>query len=117
MGTNYHWNHDSAPCPTCGHGATEEIHIGKSSCGWTFSFHGTENIRSWKQWQTVLESAGKITNEYGEVVPFLDFRKVVEDRGDGLKNHFDYCAAHQPEYNKQNWKDDEGYSFSPGEFS
>ncbi len=47
MGTNYY--HGVPPCSKCGHGV--DIHIGKASHGWTFSFHGTDTIRSWKDWE------------------------------------------------------------------
>ena len=121
MGTNYYWHPKSNPCPTCGHDPAEPIHIGKSSAGWEFSFHGTDQQRSWKDWQKELNKDGRIVNEYGDVYSLEDFRKVVEERShpNGLRNHFDYCAKQSRlrEYNRQNWKDAEGYSFSPHDFS
>jgi hypothetical protein len=115
MGTNYFWRED--PCSKCGRG--DEIHIGKSSAGWEFSFHGTDEIRSWKGWQDKLQSGGLIFDEYGREVSLDDFRNTVENRShpSGLKNHTDYCAKHHPFSYEVQWKDDEGYSFSPGEFS
>lgn len=118
MGTNYYWYKNPEPCPSCGH-ESEGLHIGKSSAGWTFSFHGTEEVRSWEDWKKVLQSGGKIFDEYGDEKSFEEMRRVVENRSHprGLLNHFDYCAVHHPEHNRENWKDDEGHSFSPGEFS
>lgn len=120
MGTNYYWRADSTPCPTCGHDPEgSEIHIGKSSAGWEFSFHGTDEIRSWVQWQEKIASGGAIIDEYGREIDLPTFRRTVEERSHpgGLLNPFDYCAVHHPEYNRNEWKDPEGYSFSPGEFS
>jgi hypothetical protein len=113
MGKNYYWTPD--PCPTCGHGET--IHIGKSSAGWQFSFHGTDDIRSWENWQAILAGKGTIADEYGVELTLDEFRSVVEDRGGGLLNHHDYCAVRYPNSFWSGWKDAEGYSFSPGEFS
>lgn len=122
MGTNYYWNDGAPACPTCGHERAQEIHIGKSSGGWTFSFHGTDEIRSWRDWKKVLQSGGQITNEYGDIVSFEEFRATVEDRSwpGGMLNHHDYCKARNeygPSYLALLWKDAEGYSFSAGEFS
>ena len=39
------------------------------------------------------------------------------NRGDNLKNHYDYCAINHPESLKDQWKDKEGHSFSDKEFS
>lgn len=68
MGTNFYWQ--SEPCPTCGH-SEEELHIGKSSCGWCFSLHVyPENVtlpQNLEDWKKIL-SAGKIRNEYGDAL-------------------------------------------------
>lgn len=119
MGTNYYWTDATPDCPTCGHHRAEEIHIGKSSYGWEFSFHGTDEIRSWKDWLAILKGGGEIVDEYGAPITFEDFRKVVEERShpNGLLNHTDYCREMYPDYAKSLWKDGEGYSFSDGEFS
>lgn len=44
MGTNYYLTPKPAPCPTCGHDETGELHIGKSSLGWVFMWHGYRNL-------------------------------------------------------------------------
>ena len=106
MGTNYY--HRTAPCRTCGH--NEEIHIGKSSAGWTFSFHGTDMIRSWTDWKAVLAKGGTIWNEYGkqhtiEGLTLLILCKVTEPHN------------HAKEYPDDCWLDDEGHGFSDSNFS
>ena len=58
-----------------------KIHIGKSSCGWTFLFHGTSTIRSASHWREITKG-GKITDEYGTVWSYEDFWAKVE----GLKS-------------------------------
>lgn len=44
MGTNYHWR--DQPCGHCGH--YEEIHVGKSSGGWSFGFRACPH-RLWRE--------------------------------------------------------------------
>ena len=105
MGTNYY--HRTNTCPRCGR--YDEQHIGKSSAGWSFSFHGTETIRSYKGWLKVLEGGGKIFNEYGDEVTLADFKELVKYKSGGKK--------HAEEYPRDNWLDEEGYSFSGYEFS
>ena len=107
MGTNYYARYGT--CSECGRG--EEEHIGKSSVGWTFSFHAPFGVKSWKDWQEYLQREGvTIANEYNDILSFDEFRSVVEDRGEGLSNH-------SIEYPDGNFLDDEGYSFSNCAFS
>ena len=119
MGTNYYLEPTQTPCPTCGYDPSERIHIGKLSGGWEFSFHGTDTIRSWKDWQTVLSGNGVIYDEYGRVVPSAELIKIVDThKGAGL-NHYDYCIKKYPGWGEHGdeWKDEDGNSFSSGEFS
>jgi hypothetical protein len=107
MGTNYYARYGH--CPECSR--YEEEHIGKSSVGWTFSFHAPFGIKSWKDWQGYLQRDGiTIANEYDEPVSFDKFRSIVEDRGEDLSNY-------SIEYPEGNFLDDEGHSFSYCEFS
>lgn len=108
MGTNYY--HYTNECEHC-HRANIK-HIGKSSMGWTFSFHATDDICSWKDWQKALQK-GKIVDEYDREVPLETFIKLVEDKQKilGALNH-----ANQ-HYSVQDFVDNEGYSFSEGDFS
>ena len=109
MGTNYYWHNETNKCEHCGRCDTEEIHIGKSSAGWTFSFHGTEEIRSWKDWQVKVKSGGEVFDEYGDKCSFEDLRQTVEERShpSGLRNHADLSNP-----SSTLWKDGEGHSFS-----
>ena len=105
MGTNYY--HRTNICPKCGR--FDEQHIGKSSAGWSFSFHGTEAIRSYKEWLVLLEAGGKIFNEYDEEIPLHKLKALVEAKRGGRN--------HTREYPGDNWVDAEGHSFSGYEFS
>ena len=55
----YHYEEQSAPCPTCGHKKKiKRLHIGKSSYGWAFSLHiipheGLNSLDDWRErWKT-----------------------------------------------------------------
>lgn len=112
MGTNYYLHRGI--CPTCKH-AEERIHIGKSSCGWTFSFQGYPNewdeihVKSEDDWRRELKN-GTIINEYGETETYDGFWKIVDDKRKADSNH-------AKEYPDGNWLDDKGNSFSSCEFS
>jgi hypothetical protein len=119
MGTNYY--HDRDVCPTCNRPA-ESVHIGKSSMGWTFSFHGTPETRSYRKWLDVLEAGGLIRNEYGEVVTLDAFKALVESKRNEKHNHTTYCRLDSsPDIQRYGWMDcwldAEGHSFSEGDFS
>lgn len=104
MGTNYYLEEDG-----------ELVHIGKSSGGWEFSFRGYEDIRSWEDWQSKI--AGRdIVDEYDGKMSFADFKQMVESNR-GLLNHTVVCKSKYDNIYLDVWQDDEGYSFSGGEFS
>lgn len=105
-------------------------HIGKSSFGWSFSFHATDTLRSWKQWKEELQIPGSyILDEYGKRVTFEEMVSNVEDR----QRHWDeaerrngrvvprplsnHSGNHTTPNDYGDFLDDEGYSFSEGEFS
>lgn len=78
MGTNYYAKINI--CPTCKK-PEEEIHLGKSSAGWQFSFQYNngrfyKNIKEMKKWLFNKE----IENEYGEKVSYNDFWKMVKEK-------------------------------------
>ncbi len=108
MGTNYYAKY--LECDRCNR--YEEIHIGKSSSGWQFSFHSNDDIRSYKEWIEFLEENNAvITDEYGDVISLKKFKELVESKQDEKHNHSE-------EYTEGgSYKDDEGYSMSPYEFS
>ncbi len=120
MGTNYY--HVEKNCEHCGH--RELRHIGKSSMGWTFSFQGysdSPEIKSYKQWLERLLQGGTIEDEYGETVPLNEFQLMVEQKRNAKKCHATYCLeGHSPYYHptpEQEWLDQDGHSFSLGDFS
>jgi len=108
MGTNYYAR--EGICKECGV-SKKETHIGKSSYGWTFTFHSTDEIRSYKEWIEFLsQKEVKIFNEYGDEVSLKDFKKMVSAKTDEKHNH-------AKEYPEGNYLDKEGNSMSPGDFS
>jgi len=112
MGTNFYARIN--PCKTCGE-AKEVIHIGKSSFGWTFTFHATEEIKSYKQWLEILSSKKvKIFDEYDREISLKNFKELVEDKRKSKYNHAIECK--NDEYDKS-YLDEEGNSMSKGEFS
>lgn len=112
MGCNYYFKPNPEPrCPTCKRSLeeTESVHIGKSSSGWSFEFHGTKETRSYKDWLKLLEAGGEIVAD-NEVVALEHFKALVESKRGGRKHALEYPS-------EQNWLDDEGNSFSGYEFS
>lgn len=108
MGTNYYWVEN--PCDTCGH-SDNKTHIGKSSGGWTFSFHETFDCKSWKDWKEYFaNNEGKIIDEYGKHVSINDFEKMILRKSTEENNHA-ICAMDHASY-----LDPEGHSFTKGTF-
>ena len=128
MGTNYYvaTNH----CECCDR-YDEEYHIGKSSMGWAFSFHGypDERLISWAAWKEFLKDK-IIMDEYHERIDYDWFVKMIEtykapgyinpqtgkknlQRNDAIKKD-KYFYGHDPD---DEWDDEDGYAFSTREFS
>ena len=128
MGTNYYvaTNH----CECCDR-YDEEYHIGKSSMGWAFSFHGypPERLVSWAAWKEFLKDK-IIMDEYHERIDYDWFVNMIEtykapgyvnpqtgrknqQRNDAMKND-KYYFGFDPD---MEWDDEDGYSFSSREFS
>lgn len=114
MGTNYY--HRTNVCEHCGRG-DDDVHIGKSSGGWTFSFHGTAEIRSWEDWLKVLRGGGEIFDEYERRVTLRDFIKLVDDKRTAELNHTIEMRNSPDGRYFDEWLDDCGHSFSGHEFS
>ncbi len=110
MGTNYYTRYNI--CESCGR--YDEFHIGKSSAGWTFIFQAQEdeiNIKSYKEWVKFLSNKGiKIFNEYNRKISLKKFKELIEAKK--LEKH-----NHAKEYPEGHFLDEEGNSFSEGEFS
>lgn len=92
MGTNYYVNTPACPnaCEHCG--ATERLHLGKSSIGWRFLFRAEpEWLRdgAFAHWVSRAAS-GKITDEYGEGISLADLIDLIDrkkDTGSHLEPH------------------------------
>lgn len=119
MGTNYYYRYNTCNCCQ----RYEELHIGKSSGGWTFSFHaideGRTKINSWKEWREHLQlSGGRIFNEDGECISFVEFKALIEAKKNEKLNHTNYCMEHHREHALRDcFLDSEGHSFNRGWFS
>jgi len=112
MGTNYYVETEACEC--CGN-KPELFHIGKSSAGWTFSFHATDRLRSWMQWKEYLQDK-IIVDECGANVELKEFIELVESKKIEKHNHTKYCRQHHTD-TVGNFLDHEGNSFSEGNFS
>ena len=53
MGCNYYWLNEENKCDCCG-GGVEEIHLGKSSTGWKFTFN-YNNGKYYKSFEDLKE--------------------------------------------------------------
>ena len=85
MGTNFYVETEPAQsCKTCGHiSGGDEIHIGKSSCGWVFllNIHPSLGILSFDDWVDFLDKrADQITDEYGRKVSIKSMIKTITER-------------------------------------
>jgi hypothetical protein len=110
----------------------------RSSAGWTFSFHGTDKIRSYQGWLKVLEFGGDIVDEYGNELTLEDFKEMIEAKSSAKLNHARDVYDPRSDYNKTmeeqhgtnealrwnrrigpatEWLDEDGHSFSGHEFS
>lgn len=124
MGTNYY--HRTNICDHCDR--YDVHHIGKSSGGWTFGFHGEREpdpeinplggvVASLKDWKSRLKS-GKIFDECDEEISLEELFELIESKRDAKLNHTTYCQKKHPSHAELScWLDDEGNSFTDSEFS
>lgn len=114
MGTNYYIRENE--CENCKR--FEDIHLGKSSYGWQFSFNYNggkfyKNIGQMKKWT----KNKVIKDEYGDTITYNDFWTMVESKQTKEnKNHAEYCHEKYP-YLKDRELIIGGYSFSDCDFS
>lgn len=103
MGTNYYLR--TAPIIPLGHLA-EEVHLGKSSYGWTFALHvlpecGIHDLSDMTTWldKKLENKRSVIVNEYGERLTLLQFLEVVAKRSNParIKDGWDYDWWSLPE--------------------
>lgn len=114
MGTNYYWVANA--CTHCGRG--EEVHIGKSSVGWKFLFHGGDlyeigDVCSFQEWKKVFKGCGYIKDEYEDCVSVKEFVEMVEKK-QSSGEHEDPCAGGC--LSMRYWTDKDGYDFSSMDF-
>lgn len=130
MGTNYYWRHDA--CTHCHR--HEQTHVGKSSHGWSFGFHGFRNsdtdwqpevfgrpVVSRADWARVFKDfPGVLVNEYDEQIPDpVAWITALEPPTDSqIAREYDRSRPRWPEVNDaREWRDTEGFRFYAGEFS
>ena len=103
MGTNY-YAVGAEKCEECGRPYDDkEVHLGKSSAGWEFSFAWNEgkyykNLKEFKEWL----STKTIRNEYGEEISHEEFWDMVKTKRGGLTMKKYYLKY--PEHNVFNTK-------------
>jgi len=109
VGTNYYIKKEV--CEKCGR-SDGDIHLGKSSFGWQFSFQYNggqfyKNVKEMKVWTKDKD----IFNEYGEKVSYEEFWEMVKS-----KQKKKFCNHAEMYKNQGNQHVIDGYSFSDGEF-
>lgn len=113
MGTNYYVK--TKECPTCHH-KPEEIHLGKSSAGWRFSFQYNggrfyKTVKEMKMWLKDKE----IKNEYGEDVSYKSFLQMVAQKQKHKLAHAEYVKENYPTHTDSFMIGE--YSFTNADFS
>ena len=139
MGTNYYIQHKTTDTEKETllkyHAKIPRLHIGKSSGGWSFSFHAIypyeaedfglpySEIICYAGWLKVLEQINtyEIVDEYGTFSSLEDFKSMVEDKRDGL-NHTTQCSSSSDLTTRRHalencFVDEQGNSFTKGDFS
>ena len=101
MGTNYYVKENV--CPHC-HRSSSDIHLGKSSGGWKFTFQYNEgyyykNIKELKQWLKGKE----IWDEYDRKITHKEFWDMVKSKQTNTTDECDISI--------------DGYSFNNCDFS
>lgn len=107
MGTNYYLQ-EIVDCDQH-HEHVRSTHIGKSSAGWRFIFHATEDHQNFDDWDEVLKGGNDnyhlIHDEYGKIVDWSALCTQIE-----VKQGDKY------ELNGTDYLDGNGYWFSHGKF-
>ena len=96
------------------------MHIGKRSCGWVFNFEAHYDkfqrykLTSYRAWKEFLKE-GYIYNEYGELISYNKFIKLVEEtRGKGKVQ--EGISEGEQLHLGDEWEDS-GFVFTLGDFS
>jgi hypothetical protein len=113
MGTNYYLREDI--CDTCNR--YREVHIGKSSVGWKFTFNVINDVKSYQDIKILLkeltDGKSKIFDEYNEEIKYEDFINIVENSKDGKSS---YHEISNPDIHLMTL-DSDGWTFSDSEFN
>jgi hypothetical protein len=101
MGTNYYFTPSHAgPCEHCGRSdSAEELHIGKSSCGWCFALHiiPEKGINDLGDWLAIFQD-GKIRDEYGQDILLGEMVDIITKRsGRGPRATAEFHRSNQSE--------------------
>lgn len=113
MGTNYYFR--MKPCPYCNR-AVEDIHLGKDSYGWKFTFEvhidlGINSFDSLKQFIHTHQHEGEIVDDHNRLLSWEEFCEIVN--GSMRLNGVD-SVKEDSEYS---YYDSHGYVWYNREFS
>lgn len=106
MGTNYYATLNACECCK----RSDQIHLGKSSGGWKFSFQGSEAVRDFDAWCALVRAASRIYDEYGCDMSAEQMIAHARDWQQGQSHSRLYPSS-------SNWRDANGYEFTDNEFS
>jgi hypothetical protein len=110
MSTNYYLHRDPQHCGECGKpGRDAEIHIGKRSGGWVFTWQGFNggdvpeamsglfDEATWRDFLTrEIAEGAKIKDEYGQVYELAEFMVGIVAAQRGLKRQsVEYPDSHK----------------------
>lgn len=89
MGMNFYVRLPECPNPCAHCNAGEEVHLGKSSTGWTFSFRGYPaggpgfgQVTDYQEWLD-LARRGKIVDEHGEEKKLPTLLAMIDSKRGG----------------------------------
>lgn len=108
MGTNYYAMKKEKPYQGM------SIHLGKSSCGWLFCFREHDDIKSFPQFKSWLEShvaTGEYTliNDYEDEISIEELLDLIE-----TKQNDEHCRDNP--YNFEDCRNVDGYRFVDCDF-
>lgn len=103
MSTNFYAKFKRTNCKCCGQELKEpqfdSVHIGKSSIGWKFTFHGYRKgecetfpevvIDSFLSWLTFIKMADHLESEYMESISVERILEIIKLKKEG-KSHLPY---------------------------
>jgi hypothetical protein len=120
MGTNFYLRRREE-CPCCKRPLKSDLHIGKSSCGWQFGFHGYREesdevqLASCKDWFAFL--ATELVNENNEIMDEYDRPCTLEEFKAMVIQLQPAPCRRSKSSSRNEWVDAEGYDFSGYDFS